>query len=112
MTNEYDYSDDAGAGFPEIIPLSESKVRELRQFAAQILAARYLLTKVSNKRIWNMRAKDIKAAEKEFAYKLIIEHGLQHFSWPDGLTVRIERPLLQSGRVWDSTIPMQVIFNR
>ena len=111
MTNDYDYGDDAGAGFPEISAMTEIKARALRQDAAQILAAEYLQMKESNKRERNTRAKMIKDAKRQLAYTLAIEYGLHTYTWPDGLCVRIEGPLLRSGRTWDSSIPMQVIFN-
>jgi hypothetical protein len=106
-----DYGKYAGAGFQAAQPITGSKAQELRDDAAEILAAEYLQTKESNRRVRNQRAKDIKAAKQRFANTLIIDHGLETYTWPDGLTVRIEGPRLQSGRNEGSDTPTQVIFN-
>jgi hypothetical protein len=84
----------------------------LRRDAAEIIAAEYLQTKERNKRLRNQRAKEIKAAKLQFAYKLLVEHGQLTYVWPDGLSVRIEDPLLPSGRNPDASTPTRVIFNR
>src|SRR3974377_846323 len=99
---ECDYSEYTSAGFPTAQPVTDSRARELRQNPAEILVAEYLQTKERNKRKRNERAKDIKDAKWRFAYALCIDHGLQTYTWPDGLSVRIAAPHLQSGRRWSS----------
>ena len=109
---ECDYGKYAGAGFPPAQPITDSKAQELRRDAAEIIAAEYLQTKERNKRLRNQRAKEIKAAKLRFAYKLLVEHGQLTYIGPDGLSVRIEDPLLPAGRNPDASAPTRVIFNR
>jgi hypothetical protein len=109
---EYDYGDYAGAGFPPAQPITDLKAEELRRDAAEILAAQYLQTKESNRRVFNQRDKEIRAARRRFAYRMVVEHGRDAYTWTDGLSVRIENPILPSGRTSQAAAPMRVIFNR
>jgi hypothetical protein len=109
---EYDYGDYTGAGFPQTQPITELKAQEFRGYAVEILAAEYLQKKERSKRIRNQRDKDIKAARLRFAYKMIVEHDQLTYTWSDGLSVRIENPVLRSGGVPDAASPMRVVFNR
>jgi uncharacterized membrane-anchored protein len=105
---EYDYSKYAGAGFPPVQPINEKTALELRQCAAEILAAEHLQTKESNKRKRNQRDKDIKTATQDLARRLLIQHGVETYTWPDGLSVRIEDPARGRG----AAAPVRLVFNR
>jgi hypothetical protein len=84
------------AGFPPTRAMTSEDSSRLHELALHIHAWHAAnesgALKTMKISIRNDRKKRLKEAELNLKYALLIEHGVEEFSWPDGLRVAIIQP--------------------
>jgi hypothetical protein len=84
------------AGFPPTRPMTPDDSARLLELALHIHAWHAAnesgALKTMKVSIRNDRKKRLKEAELNLKYSLLVEHGVEEFSWPDGLRAEIIQP--------------------